>query len=144
MFIKKIKILKMYEDVTLPFYSRSQDACMDICSYEDTEIGAGEAKAVRTGLKLEIPKNYEINIRARSGLALKSLISVLNAPGTIDENYRGELMIILFNNGKENFKISKNSRIAQMSLQKVRRFRLVPVKEIKSSERGDKGFGSSG
>ena len=99
---------------------------------------------VPTGLSVAFPKEYEIQIRPRSGLAAKNNISVLNTPGTIDSDYRGELKIILFNHGNENFIINKNDRVAQMVLTPIIKMELEETSELPNSIRGEDGFGSTG
>ena len=104
----------------------------------------GKSCLVPTGLSVAFPKEYEIQIRPRSGLAAKNNISVLNTPGTIDSDYRGEIKIILFNHGSENFIINNKDRIAQMILTPIIKMELEETKELPESIRGDGGFGSTG
>jgi len=110
----------------------------------EIEIAPGKTSIIPTGLAVAIPKNFEIQIRPRSGLAAKNQISVLNTPGTIDADYRGELKVILINLGKEKFKIEKGLRIAQMILCPVIRASLKEVDTLEKTERGARGFGSTG
>ena len=117
---------------------------MDLYSIETALIPSGEAKLIRTGLQIELPKGTEAQIRPRSGLALKYSVTVLNSPGTIDEGYRGEIGVIIINHGKETFAVEKSMRIAQMVIQTVPVVRLTEVNELSQSERGTSGFGSSG
>ena len=120
------------------------DAGMDLYSIETALIPSGEAKLIRTGLQIELPKGTEAQIRPRSGLALKYSVTVLNSPGTIDEGYRGEIGVIIINHGKETFIVEKSMRIAQMVIQTVPVVQLTEVNELSQSERGSSGFGSSG
>ena len=108
------------------------------------ELKPGESCLVPTGLSVAFPEEYEIQIRPRSGLAAKNNISVLNTPGTIDSDYRGEIKVILFNHGKKNFKIHNNDRIAQMILIPVIKIELEETSELPDSLRGTDGFGSTG
>jgi dUTP pyrophosphatase len=108
------------------------------------EIQPGKSEIIPTGLALSIPKNYEIQIRPRSGLAAKNQISVLNTPGTIDEDYRGEIKVILINLGEKKFKIEKGLRIAQMVLCPIIKAELEEVDELDETKRGSGGFGSTG
>ncbi|HIH50960.1 MAG TPA: dUTP diphosphatase, partial [Nanoarchaeota archaeon] len=113
-------------------------------SAEEVMLSAGERKIVGTGIAIEMPQNYHAEIRPRSGLAAKHGITVLNAPGTIDSGYRGEVQVILINLGKEDFLIAKGERIAQMLFSKVDAISFEEVDELTESARGAGGFGSSG
>ena len=139
-----IKFKKLYEDVTLPNYAHKEDAGMDIYSNEETVIKSGSWGLVKTGFCMELPSGYEAQVRSKSGLALKSGIFVLNSPGTVDENYRGEVGVILMNVSKEDYIISKNQKIAQMVINKVEHFETIEVKEVSETDRGEGGFGSTG
>ncbi len=134
------------EEVNLPLYASSGASGADVYSkLEETIImGPGESALIPTGLFFEIPEGYEIQVRPRSGLALKSQITVLNTPGTIDSDYRGELKIILINHGKQNFVVENNMRIAQLVVAKVVRAEFVLASEISTSARGSGGFGHTG
>ena len=103
-----------------------------------------ERKLIPTGIKMEIPMGYEVQIRPRSGLAIKNGIAVINSPGTIDSDYRGEIGVLLVNLSNELFEINNGDRIAQMVLAKYEPLNLIEVSEISISERGEKGFGSTG
>ncbi len=140
----KIKIKKIEKDAILPHYAHEGDAGMDVYSCEDCVIKPGERKLVRTGLCFEIPKGYEIQIRPKSGLALNYGITVLNTPGTLDSGYRGELKIILFNTGKEEYKIKKGQKISQIVLSKYEEAEIEEVSELSNTRRGENGFGSTG
>lgn len=138
----KVKLLD--EDARLPFQAHPGDAGFDLFSIEDKVIPSGEAALIRTGIQIELPKNTEAQVRPRSGLALKHSVTVLNSPGTIDEGYRGEIKVILINHGKENFKVEKHMRIAQMVVAPVANVHLTKVEQLTDSDRSEGGFGSSG
>ena len=140
----EVKIKRIHDDALLPMQANLGDAGMDLYSIETALIPSGEAKLIRTGLQIELPKGTEAQIRPRSGLALKYSVTVLNSPGTIDEGYRGEIGVIIINHGKETFIVEKSMRIAQMVIQTVPVVRLTEVNELSQSERGSSGFGSSG
>ena len=142
----KVLIKKLKSSVKLPSYKTNGASGMDLMAYMDKsiELKPGEACLVPTGLSVAFPDKYEIQIRPRSGLAAKNNISVLNTPGTIDSDYRGEIKVILFNHGNKNFKISNNDRIAQMILTPVIKMDLEETNELPGSVRGVGGFGSTG
>ena len=142
----KVLVKKLEPSVKLPSYKTSGAAGMDLMAYieKSIELKPGESRLVPTGLSVAFPKEYEIQIRPRSGLAAKNNISVLNTPGTIDSDYRGEIKVILFNHGKENFKINNNDRIAQMILTPAIKMDLEETNELPDSIRGVGGFGSTG
>lgn len=141
----EVKIINKSNNA-LPEYQTSGAAGMDIRAFvpSDIKIKPGEVKLVPTGLYLEIPKGYEIQVRARSGLALKKSIGVANGIGTIDSDYRGELCVILVNFGQNEFVVKNGDRIAQMVLNKYEPIEFVVYEELSSTERGEGGFGSSG
>ena len=128
----------------LPKYARKGDSGMDICAAEDDFISAFNWKAISTGLFVEIPEGYEIQIRSRSGLAFKHGVSVLNSPGTIDSGYRGEIKVILKNSDHHRYEIKKGERIAQMVVAPVTTAIFTEVAELSDSERGEGGLGSTG
>ena len=142
----KILIKRLAKDVNLPKYETSGSSGMDLAAYIDNEIEIkpGDTAIIPTGISLSIPEGLEIQIRPRSGLAAKKKISVLNTPGTIDADYRGEIKIILVNLGKESFKIEKGHRIAQMVLCPIKKAYLEEVDNLEKTQRGDSGFGSTG
>ena len=142
----EILIKRLSKKVSLPKYETSGSSGMDLAANieQKIEIKPGKSAIIPTGLAVSIPKNFEIQIRPRSGLAAKNQISVLNTPGTIDSDYRGELKVILVNLGKENFKIEKGIRIAQMVLCPVVRATLKEVDILEETKRGEGGFGSTG
>ena len=131
-------------DNPLPKYARDGDAGMDICAAEDTHISAFNWKAISTGLYVEIPDGYEIQIRSRSGLAFKHGVSVLNSPGTIDSGYRGEIKVILKNSDHHRYDVKKGERIAQMVVSEFTKTSLTEVAELSDTERGEGGLGSTG
>ncbi len=141
--ITKVKVINK-SDNPLPAYQTKGSAGMDVCSNEDLILPAGWRQAVGTGLYFEIPEGYEIQVRSRSGLAIKNGVSVLNSPGTIDSDYRGELGVILVNEGVESFEIKKGDRIAQLVLQPVYRIEFEQVEELGQTDRGEGGYGSTG
>lgn len=139
-----LKRLAGSEDLPLPAYATAGAAGMDVVSAEDVTIATGARHAVATGLSVAIPAGYEIQVRPRSGLALKHGITVANAPGTIDSDYRGEVKVILINHGEEPFAIRRGDRIAQLVLAPVTRATWLEVAELDETERGEGGFGSTG
>ena len=139
-----LKIMKIHENAIIPNYVHKGDAGMDLYSIEETIIKSNEIKLISTGLKTEIPLNYEIQIRPKSGLAIKHGITVLNSPGTIDSGYRGEIKVILINHSEKDFLIEKNSKIAQMVLKKVEQAEIIEVTELNETTRSTGGFGSTG
>ena len=142
----KILIKRLSSKVTMPQYKTIGSSGMDIAAFLDNEIliKPSEKKIIPTGVKLKIPKGYEVQIRPRSGLAANNDITVLNTPGTIDSDYRGEIKVILFNHGKNIFKVENGLRIAQMVLCPVIEAKLSEVEIIDETERGEGGFGSTG
>jgi dUTP pyrophosphatase len=142
----EILIKRFSKNITLPKYETNGSSGMDLAANIENEIDLepGKTAIIPTGLAVSIPKKFEIQIRPRSGLAAKNQISVLNTPGTIDSDYRGELKVILINLGKENFKIEKGLRIAQMVLCPVVRATLKEVDILEETRRGAGGFGSTG
>ena len=142
----EILIKRLSKNITLPKYETDGSSGMDLAAdIKDTiEIQPGKSVLIPTGLAVSIPKNFEIQIRPRSGLAAKKQISVLNTPGTIDADYRGELKVILINLGEKVFKVEKGLRIAQMVLCPVIKATLKEVKSLEETIRGSDGFGSTG
>ena len=128
----------------VPAYASDGAAGMDIVAAETLTLRPGARHAVATGFAMAIPAGYEVQVRPRSGLALKHGITCLNAPGTIDPDYRGEILIILINHGEENFKILRGMRIAQLILKPVNSILWLEVDTLNKTIRGSKGFGSSG
>ena len=142
----KILIKRLSKEVSLPRYETSGSSGMDLAANIDANINIdpGKSAIIPTGLALSIPKGFEVQIRPRSGLAAKQKISVLNKPGTIDADYRGEIKVILINLGKETFKVEKGLRIAQMVVCPVVQAQLKEVDDLSETERGKGGFGSTG
>ena len=140
----KVKIKLINDEAKLPKRANEGDAGLDLFSIEEKIIKAGESELVRTGIQMELPEGTEAQIRPRSGLALKHSITVLNSPGTIDEGYRGEIKVILINHGKEDFKVEKQMRIAQMVITPVIQVKLERTEVLSNTERDKGGFGSSG
>jgi len=132
------------EGLDLPRYATAGAAGMDVLSAEDVTLPPGARHAVATGLAVAIPPGYEIQVRPRSGLALKHGISVPNTPGTIDSDYRGELKVILINHGGQPFEVRRGDRVAQIVLAPVTRAAWDEVAELDRTERGAGGFGSTG
>ena len=140
----RIKRLSHGADLELPGYATAGAAGMDVLSAEDLTLAPGARHAVATGLSVAIPPGYEIQVRPRSGLALKHGISVPNSPGTIDSDYRGELKVILINHGSDAFEIRRGDRIAQLVLAPVTQASWLVVEELDETARGEGGFGSTG
>ena len=140
-----VKVKLLNQNALLPKYETAGAAGFDLRCTEGGSINPGEAKLIGTGLALEIPQGYELQIRPRSGLALKHSITVLNSPGTIDSDYRGEVKVLLINHGKSMFVYSMGDRIAQGVVMKLPSpVVLYEEKELSFTERADGGFGSSG
>ena len=140
----KLKIKKLTPDAIIPAYQTELAAGFDLHSVEDYVLKRKERKLIKTGLAFEIEPGYEVQIRPRSGLAYKYGLTVLNAPGTIDADYRGEIMVLLINLGSEKFEIKKGERIAQAVIAPVVQAEIVEVDELSVTKRGEKGFGSTG
>lgn len=140
----QIKIKRIHPDAELPQQAHPGDAGLDLFSVEEKVIEPGEAALIATGIQIELPKGTEAQVRPRSGLALKHSVTVLNSPGTIDEGYRGEVKVILINHGKNEFKVEKQMKIAQMVIAPVAMVFIEEVEELAVSERGAGGFGSTG
>lgn len=138
----KVKILD--SETILPHYAYPGDVAVDLRSRIDATIQPHDILGVPTGIAIELPVGYEAQVRPRSGLALKHGISLVNTPGTIDTEYRGEVVCIMINLGKEPFVITKGDRIAQMAVREVPVVDLVQVDELSATTRGAAGFGSSG
>ena len=141
----KLLIKKLHKNIILPEYKTDGSSGMDLmANVEQTvKILSGEKKIISTGIMVAIPEQYEIQIRPRSGLAAKNGISILNTPGTIDSDYRGEIKIILINLGKYTFEINKNDRIAQMIVCPIIKAELKEVESLPETIRGGGGFGST-
>jgi dUTP pyrophosphatase len=144
----KVSIIKLdhAKDLPLPHYATAQSAGMDLSAAIDSDlvIKAGEVEIVPTGIAIALPAGTEAQIRPRSGLAAKNGITVLNTPGTIDADYRGEIKAILINHGKDDFTITPGMRIAQMVIAKYEHVILEEVNSLDETDRGTGGFGSTG
>ena len=142
----KVLVKRLNSKVKLPEYKTSGSSGMDLMAAIESpiKIAPSTLELIPTGLSIAIPEDLEIQIRPRSGLAAKSSISVLNTPGTIDSDYRGELKIILFNHGNKDFIVNNNDRIAQMVLTPVIKMELEEVDQLPETMRGSGGFGSTG
>jgi len=142
----KVLVKKLDPRVQLPSYKTEGSSGMDLMAFVDNpiKIAPNTSALIPTGISLAMPNDVEIQIRPRSGLAAKSSISVLNTPGTIDSDYRGELKIILFNHSKEEFVVRNNDRIAQMVLMPVLKIDFEEVDNLPDTLRGSDGFGSTG
>ena len=142
----KVLVKKLNPKVELPKYKTEGSSGMDLMALIENPITIKPQNSalIPTGLSIAIPEDTEVQIRPRSGLAAKSSISVLNTPGTIDSDYRGEIKIILFNHGKEEFTVNNNDRIAQMILMPVLKAEFEEIKELPKTVRGSGGFGSTG
>ena len=142
----KVLIKKLDPKVQLPIYKTEGSSGMDLMAFIDKPIKIlpNSFALIPTGISLAIPNDVEIQIRPRSGLASKSSIGVLNSPGTIDSDYRGEVKIILFNHGNNEFIVNNNDRVAQMVLMPVLKMNLEEVDELPKTIRGSGGFGSTG
>ena len=140
----QLKRLPHGEGLALPAYATDGAAGMDVLAAEDATIAPGQRHAVATGLSVAIPAGYEIQVRPRSGLALKHGITVPNTPGTIDSDYRGELKVILINHGAEDFGIVRGDRVAQLVLAPVTQATWDEVDKLDDTARGAGGFGSTG
>lgn len=140
----RVKRLPHGEGLELPGYATDGAAGMDVLSAEELTLAPGARHAVATGLALAIPAGFEVQVRPRSGLALKHGITVPNTPGTIDSDYRGELKVILINHGSDPFEVRRGDRIAQLVLAPVTRATWQAVAELDETVRGEGGFGSTG
>ncbi|MGB3167661.1 MAG: dUTP diphosphatase [Alteraurantiacibacter sp.] len=140
----RIRRLDNGEGLALPAYATDGAAGMDVLSAEDVTLAPGARHAVATGFALAIPSGYEVQVRPRSGLALKHGITLPNTPGTIDSDYRGELKVILINHGTEDFAIARGDRIAQLVLAPVTQAQWEEVDDLDETARGAGGFGSTG
>ena len=142
----KILIKRLSKEISLPKYETLGSSGMDIGANinENIIIDPGKTAIIPSGLALSIPKGFEVQIRPRSGLAAKQKISVLNTPGTIDADYRGEIKVILINLGEKSYTVEKGTRIAQMVVCPIVQAQLKEVNDLSETERGKGGFGSTG
>lgn len=146
MTVLKIKKLENLKEIPLPKYETNGSAGLDLAAAidEDIILKPGEVKLVKTGIAIALEKGFEAQVRPRSGLALKHGITVLNSPGTVDSDYRGEVCAILINHSKVDFTISRGMRIAQMVIAKHEQAEITEVEDLDETARGSGGFGSTG
>lgn len=140
----KLKVKKLHSNAIIPEYQTEGASGFDLCALEDSSIQAGKWALVPTGLAFEIKEGYEVQVRPRSGLALKHGLTVLNTPGTVDSDYRGEIKIILINLGSEDYFIKQGERIAQAVVCKVKRVVITENHKLSKTKRSSGGFGSTG
>jgi dUTP pyrophosphatase len=140
----QVKVKKVHEDAVVPQYARAGDAGADLRSVENVAIANGERGLIPTGIAIELPFGHEAQIRSKSGITYKQGVIVGNSPGTIDEGYRGEIKVILFNLSGETFCVKKGDKIGQMVIKPVEQADFLEVDELSDSERGEGGFGSTG
>jgi len=141
-----VEVLPHGEGLPLPAYQTAGAAALDLHAAvaQDVVLAPGETRLLPTGLKVAVPEGFELQIRPRSGLALKHRLAVLNSPGTIDSDYRGEVQVILSNFGAEPFVVTRGMRICQALLARVERLAWTPVERVPDTERGAGGFGHTG
>ena len=139
-----LRFKRIHPDAVLPSYAHPSDAGMDVRSVADLTIAPGQRALVPTGLVMLQPPHYEAQVRPRSGLALKSGVTVLNTPGTIDSGYRGEVGVILMNLGDKDFQVKKGDKIAQIVIAPVTQPEIVETDSVDETDRGAGGFGSTG
>ncbi len=144
--MSEILVKKLFKEVNLPKYETNGSSGLDLEAFVDSDVilKPGERKLIPTGISIAMPDNFEVQIRPRSGLAYKNGISVVNTPGTIDADYRGEIKVLLINLGQENFVIKKFQRIAQMVICPIIKAKLIETDDLPNSIRGTGGFGSTG
>ncbi|MBB3982048.1 dUTP pyrophosphatase [Sphingobium fontiphilum] len=140
----RLKRLPHGEGLPTPAYATAHAAGMDVVSAEDVTLNPGDRHPVATGFAMAIPEGYEVQVRPRSGLALKHGVTVPNTPGTIDADYRGELKVLLINHGADPFPIRRGDRVAQLVVAPVQPARFAEVAELDATDRGEGGFGSTG
>ena len=139
-----LKIFREANTIKIPEYATPNSSGVDLCSTMYCMIKPGEQALIPTGIKIAIPEGYEAQIRPRSGLALNQKITIPNSPGTIDADYRGEIMVLLKNNGEDPFTLRFGDRIAQMVFVPVVQANFIEVKQLDETKRGSGGFGSTG
>jgi dUTP pyrophosphatase len=140
----RISIQKLHSEAEIPMYHTDGSAGFDLHAIEEIVLESGETQLIGTGLAFAIDTGYEVQIRPRSGLAAKHGVTVLNAPGTIDSDYRGEIKVILINHGKSSYTVKKGTRIAQAIVALANQAVLVEVDSLDETVRGEGGFGSTG
>lgn len=139
-----VRFVKLHPDAKAPVFQTDGSVGADLVSVEDVDIAPGKFRLVKTGLQVALPRGVEMQIRPRSGLAFKHGVTVLNTPGTIDSDYRGEVGVLLVNHGETSFTVSKGDRIAQAVLNKVVLANYKEARELPGTDRGEGGFGSTG
>lgn len=139
-----VKFKKLHENARVPQYKSTGAAGADICSVEPVRVWAGECEKVRTGIAIEVPEGFEAQIRPRSGLAATFNITVLNSPGTIDSDYRGEIVVLLMNHGPHTIEFTSGERIAQLVIAPVVQVKFEESDVLSSTDRGNGGLGSTG
>lgn len=139
-----MQIKRLAPNAVIPSFQTSGSSGADVYSVQDVDIQPGKAKMVGLGFAVAVPKGFELQVRPRSGLAMKHLVTVLNTPGTIDSDYRGEVKVILINHGDTVFRVCVGDRIAQVVLAKVYKDDFTEVYELDATPRGAGGFGSTG
>lgn len=140
----KVQIKKLVSDAIIPAYQSEDAAGFDLHSIEDYTIQPAERVLIKTGVSIALERGYELQIRPRSGLAFKHGITVLNTPGTVDSDYRGEIMVLLINHSNDEFVIQKGERIAQGVVNAIIQAQFEEVSELSTTVRGTGGFGSTG
>ena len=140
----QLRVKRLAETAVLPSYAHPNDAGLDLHAAVDTVIEPGQAASISTAIAVELPPGTEAQVRPRSGLALRHAVTVLNAPGTIDEGYRGEVGVVLINHGYEAFRVERGMRIAQLVVQPRLAIDIIEVDVLTDTERGIGGFGSTG
>ena len=140
----QLQVKRLTDTATLPVRATENASCFDVCADLDGVIPPGERMLVKTGLAMAVPPGFEVQVRSRSGLALKQGVAVLNAPGTVDADYRGEVGVILMNHGREPFAFKRGDRVAQIGVYRVEMCAAVAVDLLESTVRGAGGFGHTG
>ena len=140
----KIRIKKIRDNAVTPRYEHDGDAGMDLYAVEDSVLHPGERKLIPTGFQVEVPKGYEMQVRPKSGLALKHGITVLNTPGTVDSCYRGEVGVIILNTSDRDYEVNAGEKVAQAVIARVEKAVVEEVEELTETQRGAGGFGSTG
>jgi dUTP pyrophosphatase len=140
----QLQVKRLTPTARLPARATAEASCFDVCADMDGTIAPGDRGLVKTGLSVAVPPGYEVQVRSRSGLALKQGVAVLNSPGTVDADYRGEVGVILINHGREPFVFRRGDRIAQMGVYRVERCAAVEVELLEATARGAGGFGHTG
>ncbi len=139
-----LEVRKLHPNAKMPVRSSDGASCFDLCALDEGSIPPGQRLLVKTGLQMAVPRGFEIQVRSRSGHAVKAGVFVLNSPGTVDSDYRGEVGIILHNSGSAEFKIAAGDRVAQMAVCSVEMCAAVQVATLPDTQRGAGGFGSTG